>query len=104
RLGGVERAAADEDAEPRENGFAGVVEQVVAPLDRVPQRALAVPRSAAGQEREALLPEPVEDLRRRQQLDACRRELERERDSLQPTADLGDRGGVIVDQLVRRLR
>ena len=44
-LGGLERGPADEDAEAREERLALVVEQVVAPLDRVAERLL--PAAAA---------------------------------------------------------
>ena len=54
-LGGLERGAADEDAEAREERLAEVVEQVVAPLDRVLERVLAA--AAAREERQALLAE-----------------------------------------------
>ena len=62
RLRGVEREAAGEDREPREEPARVVVEQVDAPLDRRAQRALALGdvARAARQQRQPLL-EPRED-------------------------------------------
>ena len=53
----LERAAAGEDAEPGEERLLGRLEQVVAPVDRVPQRALALGQvaGAAGQQVEPVL-------------------------------------------------
>ena len=50
----------------------------------------ASPARRRRQEREALLLEPREDLLRRHQLDAGSRHLDRERDALEPRADLRD--------------
>src|SRR5205085_10632099 len=56
RVCDLERAAAAEDAEPREQPLLGRVEQVVAPLDRRSQRPLPLGEvaRAAGEETEAL--------------------------------------------------
>ena len=92
RLGGLERAAADEDGEPREERLLVRPEQRVAPVDRRAQRLLArgqVAR-AAGEQVEALL-EPGEQRLRREQLRARGRQLDRERQAVEPDADLGDR-------------
>ena len=96
-LGGVERAAAGEDGEAREERLLVRAEQVVAPVDRRAERLLAggqVAR-AAGEEVEALL-EPREQRLRREQLRARGRELDRERQPVEADADLGDRGRVRV--------
>ncbi len=96
-LGGGERAAAGEDGEAREECLLVRAEQVVAPVDRRAERLLArghVPW-AAGEEVEALL-EPGEQRLRREQLGARGRELDRERESVEADADLGDRGRVRV--------
>ena len=91
-LGRLQGAAAAEDREPSEEGLLVVRQQVVRPLDRRPQRPLALGcvAGAAGQKRQAPL-EPVADLRRREGLHACRRKLERERQVVQAPADLRDR-------------
>ena len=68
------------------------VEQVVAPADRGAQRPLAVGRVArAGAEQVEPAPEAVEDLARGEDLDARRRELDRQRQAVEPAADLRDR-------------
>jgi hypothetical protein len=83
-----ERPAADEDWQPGEEvAFAGV-EEAVAPLDRrtqglLPARPVA---GAAGQEVQALI-EPSEEFARRQHLHARRRELEREGETVEASAD-----------------
>ena len=103
-VGDLERAAAREDAEPREQGLLGRLEQVVAPVDRVAERAL--PRrqvvGAAGEQVEPLL-EPAEDRLRREQLHARGRELDREREPVEAAADPGHRGRVLVRELEARL-
>ena len=79
RLGRLERPAADEHAEPREQRLASAVEQVVAPADRRAQRLLArgrVARPGAEQVEPAL--EPLEDRRRGEHL-ACARRRARSR-------------------------
>ncbi len=50
----------------------------MAPLDCVAQRILLI--AAAGEERQSLLSQPRQDLLGRQELDACGRKLDRERD------------------------
>ena len=81
----------------------GRLEQVVAPVDRVAERAL--PRrqivGAAGEQVEPLL-EPAEDRLRREQLDARGRELDRERQAVEAAADPGHRGRVLVGELEAR--
>jgi hypothetical protein len=90
-LGSLERASASEDGQASEEPLLLVQEEVVAPLDRRPQRALALGRiaGATGQERQALV-EALEHLGRGHRLYACSRELERERQIVEAGADLGD--------------
>ncbi len=90
-LGRLQRAAAREDGEPGEQPLLLLCQQVVGPLDRRSQRPLALGEIArsAGQQRQAML-EPFEDLRRGEGLDAGGRELERQREVVEATADLGD--------------
>ena len=68
------------------------VQQLVAPLDSGAQRPLPLRRIArtAGQERERQL-EPLQELLRAEQADPRRRELERERETVETAADRGDR-------------
>ena len=104
-LGGVERAAAVEDGEAREERLLVGAEQVVAPVDRRAERLLARGQVAwaAGEEVEALL-EPGEQRLRREQLRAGGGELDREREAVEADADLGDRGRVRVRDGEVRLR
>ena len=90
-LRGLQRAAAAEDRKPGEELLLPFVEQLVAPLDRAAERALALGQvsRAAGEEPQPLL-EPLEDLRRRERLHARGGQLERERQVVEPPADLGD--------------
>ena len=79
------------------------IEQTVAPVDRRAERlsALGLVAGAAGEQVEALL-EPREERLRRQELRAGRRELDRQREPVEPHADLGHRGRVRVgDRKVR---
>jgi hypothetical protein len=87
----LERAAPHKDAEPREGESLARRQQVVAPVDRGRERALAsrgIARPAREPVRLAL--EPLEDLGRREQFRPCRRELDGERQPVEPRADLGD--------------
>ena len=87
----VERKAAGEHRQPPEELLLVRLEQLVAPLDRRAQRALArrgVARGA-GEERQAPV-EPGEQLLRIEQREARRRELDRERKPVEPAADLAD--------------
>ena len=93
RLGGVEREPAGEDREPREEPARFVVEEIDAPLDRRAQRALALGdvARAARQQRQSLL-EPREDRGRRQDGRLRRGELDRQRQAVEPAAELRDLG------------
>ena len=100
-LGGLERGAADEDAEAREERLAAC--RRAGCSSSRSRRGACPAAAAAGEEREPLLLEAREDLLRRQQLDARGRELDRERDALEPAADLRDRLEVLVGELEARL-
>ena len=79
-LGGVERAAARKDGQAGEGSLLVGAEELVAPCDRGAQRLLSF-RSVArpsGEKRQPAV-ETAEQLPRRERLDACRRQLERER-------------------------
>src|SRR6266542_1330207 len=75
-----ERAAAREDGKPREQALFSGRQQLVAPLDRSGESALALGQvsGSAGQERQALL-EALQDLRGGECLNARGRQFERER-------------------------
>ena len=82
----------------------GLGEQRVRPVDRGAQRLVALDRGAptAGEQPEALV-EQGGDLAGRHADDPRRGELDRERDAVEPAADLGDRGTRCrVEREVRR--
>ena len=88
---GLELEAPDEHGEAGEQPLLWLTEQVVAPSDRGPHRALAlgdIPPHAR-KERKSLL-KPSEELRLRKELDASSGELERERKTVQPLTDRTD--------------
>ena len=87
----LERPAAGEDREARQSLLLMLLEQVVAPGDRRPQRLLSLGSipGATREEREPLL-QPREQGIRRQDLDARGRQLDRERQAVEAAADLGD--------------
>ena len=78
--GGLERAAAGEDRQAREQALLVGVEELVAPADGVAKGLMAcrLVARAAAQEIEALV-EPLEHRLRRKELRPRRGELERER-------------------------
>ena len=100
RLDRVERAAAGEDGEPREQRPLGPGEEPVAPVQRRAQRLLAGRKiaRAAGQELERLL-EPPRHRVGRQQAAPGRGELDRQRQAVQPAADLGHVARTLVREL-----
>ena len=71
-----------------------VVEQVVAPGDRGAQRGVALVGIAAALEQIEPLPDPLEQLLGAEQLDACRGELDREREPVEAADQLVHRGRV----------
>ena len=97
----VERATAGEHGQACEEILLGRREQVVAPGDRGAQRPLPLGgrAGAAGEQWQSLL-EPLEQHRRRERLDARGSQLDRERQTVEAPADLGDlavRGKVGAD-------
>ena len=90
---GVEGAR--EHTETVEHHALGLVEQGVRPVDGSAQRLVALHRGAppSRQQPEPLV-EQVRDLPRRHGDDSRRRELDRQRDAVEPAADLRDRGDV----------
>src|SRR5262249_12467415 len=99
-LGRFGPTAADEHGQPPEQPLLLLREQTVAPVDRVPQRPLAlvdVARSA-GQQRQPLVETAKERDGGERPLPG-RRELDRERQTVEPDADLDDRRRVPVVEL-----
>ena len=80
------------------------LEELVAPVHRRPQRLLALGEVAgtAAQQAEPVV-EPVAQHLRREQREAGGRELDRQRQAIEPAADLRDGGGVVVRQLEVRV-
>ncbi len=77
--------AAGEDRQPAEQPSIGLVEQLVAPVDRAAQRALAIGSiDCRNLQQVETSFEPVQQLGRRQQLQARRGKLERQRQTVQP--------------------
>jgi len=91
RLGRVEREAAHEDGELVEQLLLGLLEQLVAPGDRVAKGALAlVGVAAAAREEGQAFAQPFRQPSRRQHGQTRRSQLEREREPVQAAADLAD--------------
>jgi hypothetical protein len=103
-LGGIEVEAAGEDGEPRPHGLLGGRAEVVAPADRRVQRLLPGRHRglATGEQAEPVL-EALQDLFRREDAQPHRRELDRQRDPVEPTTQIEHRGPVALhDREVRR--
>ena len=96
-LGGLQREAPREDGEAAQQRLLVVGEELVAPVDGRLQGAVAGERGAApvGEQAEAIV-EPRRDLRDREHPRARRRELDGERDAVEPLADLGHHGRVVA--------
>ena len=93
RLCRSKREPTGEHAEPVEDVPFAWREQVVAPVDGLAQCPVAFHRgAAAASEQPEALVETGRDLVGTHHAGAGRRELDGERDSVQPPADLGDRG------------
>ncbi len=93
RLGGLEGAGAGEHREAAEQALLGVAQQLVAPVDRLAQRLLPHRQvgAAAGEQGQPPF-EAAEHLRRREDADPRRRQLDGERQPVEAGADLRDRG------------
>ena len=87
RLSGLDREASREHREPGQQTAARLVEQLVAPLDRRAEGALALGRvaGAVGQERQRPL-EPCEQRPGREKPRASSRELDRQRQAVESLA------------------
>ena len=85
--GGVDRAAAGEGSEERERLALALAEQLVAPVERCPQRTPAVgPIAPARSERGQDAVEPLGNLLRRQRARAGGRKLDRQRQTINSCA------------------
>jgi hypothetical protein len=118
RFGRLEREGAGEHRQTCEHRLLALVEQPERPLHRGAQRLVTSPRGTAPvrEETEPLV-EPTEDGRRAHRGGARGGELDREREAVEPAAELVDglailrghlepvtrRGGAIDEQLRRRL-
>ena len=87
-LGGLQRAAAGEDGEPPEEMPLHFREELVAPLDRRPQRLLAGVGVAAALQQVETLRQPLEDLEWRERLRSRRSELDGQREVVEAGAEL----------------
>ena len=90
RLGGLERAAADEHRQPHEQPLLFRREEVVRPADRRVERLLAGIRVAAAFQVQPAA-QPLEQLLGREDRNARGRKLERERKVVEPVAELDRR-------------
>ena len=97
--GRLEPEAADEHGQAPKQRLLALEQQVVAPGDRVAQRALALVgvQRAAGQQGQALVEAAQERLRRERAHPRCG-QLDRERQAVEPAADLRDGRGVLVGE------
>ena len=96
RFGRDDVATAGEDREPVEGVAFELAQQVVRPVDGAPERLLPFERGAAAarEELEALV-EPVDKVVRCHRTHTCGRQLDRERDPVEPPAQLRDRVRVL---------
>ena len=102
-FGGGQGEAAGKDREPPEHRALVRGEQVVAPVEGRAQRLMAARRRAgpAGQYREDVV-QALRQLCGRQDPYPRGGQLDRQRQAVQATADLQDRGGVVVGDAERR--
>ena len=105
RFRALERAGSREHRQAAEQPLLGVGQELVAPVDGVAQRLLADGQvaAAAGEQIETAL-EARPDLRRREDPDPRRRQLDRQRQAVETGADLGDRRRILRGQRERGLR
>ena len=96
-LGGFERPSAGERREPPQQPALGVREQVVAPVEgRFQRRCRPIGVRSRPREQSKAIVEPGVDLLDRQDLQPRRRQLDRQRDAVEPPADLGHGAGVVA--------
>ena len=97
RLDALQADAAPEHRGRREQAPGCIAQQVIAPGNRGTQGALPVRRipAAADQQAQRVL-QPRQDRRRRQQLDPRGRQLDRQRQAVEPLHDPRDRPSVLL--------
>ena len=94
-----ERPAPDEDREATEEPLLGWREQLVAPIDRRPERLLPCrPIARAAVERQALASHPRQERLGRNHLDPRRGQFDGQRQPVERQTDIGDRARVLVGQ------
>ncbi len=94
-LGRRKRPTPDEHRQPLEQAALRIAEKRVAPVECSPKRLLACREiDAAAREHGKRAIEPREQVLRGEQPDVRRRELERERESVEPDTDLGHDVGI----------
>ena len=96
-FGRIQRETAVEHGQPAEDGPLGRLEHVVAPVQRRAQRLVPARRGArpADQHREDVA-QPLGELRGGKHPHPGRRQLDRQRQPVEPLADRQDLGGVLV--------
>ena len=94
-LRGLQRTAAAEHREAREQLLLGSVEEVVAPLDRRAQRRVPLVCVASPLEQVETLTDPLEELSGREQLCPRGGKLERERQAVEPANEFVHRRSVL---------
>jgi hypothetical protein len=99
RLRRFEGKSTVEDRHPAKDALLGGAQQIVAPSDGLAHRLLpwGAVAVAAGQQGERAV-QPLEQGGHRQDPQAGRRQLDGERETIQPAADLGHRNGVLIGQ------
>ena len=100
-LGGGEREPADEDCKAHEELLLLRLQEVVAPLDCPAERPLALDETGARCRPQKIEPraKALEQRLGRKEIASCRCELERQRQPVEPYAQLGQRLGVRLGQL-----
>ena len=99
RLDRVERGAGLEDAQPVEDDLLGGLEEVVAPGDRGPDRALPLVAAALGAREVQALVDPGQDGLGGEQLGPGGGELDRQGQAVEGLAELRDVHGVVGGEL-----
>ena len=96
-LGCIEIEPTDEDGEPAEQDAFGLRQQRMRPVHRRPQGLLSAHHGtrATGQQAKAMM-QAADDLFQRQGPHAGRGQFDGQRHAVEPTADLGHGGGVIL--------
>src|SRR5258708_22922061 len=93
----------DKDGKPPEEALLLGRQQVVAPLESIAQGLLATGQiPCTSLQNRKTTGEASEQGLRRQELDACCRQFDSQRQAVQADADLGDRSGIGLGQLKRR--